>query len=201
MPATKSITLFSVQLRKTSVSLAHAKADQRGARKRATPAYAGGIRASSFKTGGIMKISNLIKCLIILLFIFYDMPVSSALGDKASDSDHAAIFKIMELRAQKIEARLDGIDDATRLKTEELNRRLDILNHAHENAVKDREQFLRRDVYETKMKDIDVFKADISERVTSIESSKITWLAALGIIFIIMQVFLNIYYQKKKVPK
>jgi len=67
----------------------------------------------------------------------------------SEDSEQIAItITRVEERARALEARIDrtenSIDRAVQLARRELERRLDILNHAHEQSLSDRNEFVTK---------------------------------------------------------
>jgi len=78
----------------------------------------------------------------------------------------------------------------------ELERRLELLNHAHEQAVKDREEFVRKPEYDIKMAYYDEWCRGVDKKLTTMETRSVTWTAAIALFFIIVQVALHIWGAK-----
>jgi len=95
--------------------------------------------------------------------------------------------KIMELQVKVIEARLDGMDRAITLQHNALEKRLEALNELRQAVVEDLEDFVRKDVYNDKVKVIDTD----SNRITALETRSIVWTLVLGLILIGIQIFMK----------
>lgn len=96
-----------------------------------------------------------------------------------------------ELCVKKIEARLDGMDEALGLRTRELERRLEGLNELRSEVIKDREQFLRQEVYNIKTSQYDAWVMQTNKRLTVMETRSIVWTAAIAIGFVVIQIILH----------
>jgi hypothetical protein len=80
----------------------------------------------------------------------------------------------------------------------ELQRRLDNLNHAHENMVKDREQLLRIDVHEAFYKEYGVARDEINKKIANIEGRGQATIIILGLLFAALQVALHFWQAAPK---
>ena len=72
--------------------------------------------------------------------------------------------------------------------TLDLERRLEGLNQLRREVQSDREQFVEKKVYDIKTKGYDDWCADISTRITKIETRSVVWTTAIGIFFVIVQI-------------
>jgi len=111
--------------------------------------------------------------------------------DKLCNVKHVALRDIIDLHIKVVETRLAAMDHALDLKTGELNNRLKALNELRAEVVKDREQFVKKDSYDIKIKTYDDWIRLIENRITVIETRSVVWTSALGIFFIIIQIFLH----------
>ena len=115
---------------------------------------------------------------------------------------HQAGRETLELHMRTIEARLNGMDEAIKvradathtalqLKTQEMDRRLEGLNQLRQEVVRDRDQFLKREMYDDKSKSYDTWVAGVNEKLTRMETryeSRITLATAVSILSIVLAV-------------
>ena len=101
------------------------------------------------------------------------------------------------------------LEKALILRTEELDKRLEQMNKFRRDVERDREDFVRKDMFETRIegfnrchesieRNMQIFKdfyqeahSRLAERVTIIETRLITWAAAIAGIFILAQLALK----------
>jgi hypothetical protein len=102
-----------------------------------------------------------------------------------------AIQNLIDGRVGVIEARLSGMDMALELRHADMERRLEGLNQLRTEVVRDREQFVRKDSYDTGHESLRGMIADMTRRVTIIETRSVTWTLALGGAFAIIQMILH----------
>jgi hypothetical protein len=99
--------------------------------------------------------------------------------------------QLHNVTCEKIEDRFSHMDTALTLRTQELERRLEQLNELRKEVTKDRDQFLKKDIYDAKTNFYDNWCSQVSERLTRIETRSVTWTAAVGLIFLIVTVVLQ----------
>ncbi len=103
--------------------------------------------------------------------------------------------KIIELQHAANERALD-------LNTSNINRRLDALNELRASVEKDRSEFVKQDVFDLSVKevksrldstkeDLDIRLRGIETRQSSAESRSITWISAIGLFLLIMEIVLK----------
>lgn len=83
---------------------------------------------------------------------------------------HLTLREIIQLKIENVLIRLEGMDKALVVKTTEMERRLIGLNELRSEVVRDREQFLKKDTYETRILGIDIWIADLNKRVAILET-------------------------------
>ncbi len=76
---------------------------------------------------------------------------------------------------------------------ENTNRRLEALNELREEVTSDREVFVQKDVYEPAHKELSMWKEKTEVRLNTIETRSVTWTAAIGIIFVILQLIIGLF--------
>jgi hypothetical protein len=86
-----------------------------------------------------------------------------------------------------------GTDEATKLAYHELQRRLDVLNHAHENMVKDRELFQSRESFEQFFQDFGKWRDSVNAQLSNQAGRTATWVTVVGIAFLLLQVLLRFW--------
>ena len=124
------------------------------------------------------------------------------------DSNRELRTQIAGMKAL-FDAHMIHIEKALILRTEELNKRLGQMNEFRKDVEKDREDFVRKDMFETRLdgfnrchenieRNMQLFKdfyqeahARLASRVTIIETRLITWAAAITAIFILAQLALK----------
>jgi hypothetical protein len=127
------------------------------------------------------------KLIIFIIVIILVLPISlSSLASNVTLKDYFDI-RIKE-HERRDDVRFQLMDKALQLQQTELERRLEGLNQLRLEVTKDREQFQNKLLSDTKWKDIDVWRQDMSNRVTIIETRSVVWTAALGIFFTLLQI-------------
>jgi hypothetical protein len=75
----------------------------------------------------------------------------------------------LETRINVMEERMRGETIARELQAKEYERRLDVLNHAHEKAVEDRALTVNKEVFQAYTKDEQAWRDSVERRLTLIE--------------------------------
>ena len=100
---------------------------------------------------------------------------------------------------ERLTARLDGMDKALEIKTRELDRRLEGLNELREEVIKDRDQYARREIFNSKVNYYDQWITTASEKLTRLMVDYETRINRAAVISIIARVvsvvaiFINFY--------
>ena len=89
-------------------------------------------------------------------------------------------------REKQLDFRFKAAHDALKTASAELERRLEGLNQLRSEVIKDRELFIKKDIYDTKTAFYDDWCRSVDKSLTKIETRSITWTAAIGIFFIII---------------
>jgi HD superfamily phosphohydrolase len=113
----------------------------------------------------------------------------------AIDSDFKELinekFKGVDIRLNACEklqdTRFDATEKALLLRTADMEGRLEYLNALRTEVTKDRAQFLLRDSYDTAHESLRTNAIDLGRRLTVVETRSITWTAAIGLIFLVVQ--------------
>jgi hypothetical protein len=95
--------------------------------------------------------------------------------------------QICRARHDTINARLAAMDDALRLRTHNLEKRLEVLNELRAEVVRDRDVYLKKEIYDIKTLGYDSWCSTINTRLTVIETRTVVWTTALGIFFIVVE--------------
>ena len=119
------------------------------------------------------------------------MADTNFVDERLCNIKHRANSEKVDLAMEKIDVRLDAMDEALVLRTGELEKRLEGLNQLRADVVKDREQYLRQEVYNIKTAQYDSWITNVNNRLTIIETRAIVWTGALAVIFIIVQLLLH----------
>jgi hypothetical protein len=90
-----------------------------------------------------------------------------------------------------INARLDGMDEAVKTKTTELDRRLAELNQLRAEVTLDRTQFVLRETYDDKIRDLDIWKEKVDSDRTILMTqygNRITVATVISVLSLIVSV-------------
>jgi len=98
------------------------------------------------------------------------------------------------------EQRFEAMDEALRLKSEELSRRLDILNHAHEQAREVQSTYVPREVFEGFVQAFTEYK-DTTNRALILREGRTAGLGlsanvlatVIGLLLVIVGIVLSVY--------
>jgi hypothetical protein len=139
----------------------------------------------------------------------------------ADDRDAYRHIEI-ERRLTALETRLDAMDKANHLAYSELQRRLDVLNHSHEEMVRDKEHYLPREVHEQFydeyrawrdsvnvmwaryvlvdnfsqfFQDFGKWRDIVNDTLSKQSARSATWIAAVGIAFALLQLSLKLIWK------
>lgn len=103
----------------------------------------------------------------------------------------------LNLKIVELEKRLDMLDklrgEALDIKTRELERRFTLLNELRAEVLADREQYLKRELYEVFMATHDTWKADVNKRITIIETRTVVWTATLGLALVVFNLIMQYF--------
>ena len=105
--------------------------------------------------------------------------------------EHCYQEKICIAKHDVIITRFEAMDKAVAARTQDLERRLEGLNQLRQEVIRDRETFLEKKVYDIKTQGYDSWCSDISKRITIIETRSVTWTAAIGLFFVLVQIALH----------
>ena len=79
-----------------------------------------------------------------------------------------------------------------------LEHRLEVLNHAHDQSIQDRADFVKEPEYRAKIKELDNWHVEMGTRLTQSETRSKTWTFAIGAVFTIMQIVIGLLLYLKK---
>jgi hypothetical protein len=86
------------------------------------------------------------------------------------------------------------------LKSKDLENRLHALNELRAEVIRDRMMFLSKETYDIKTAGYDAWCAGIDKKIVTIETKILSWTAALGVFFVLLQLFLN-YFANNSISK
>jgi hypothetical protein len=123
-------------------------------------------------------------------------PTSSKVNDDMPENHSDCINeRVCSTRHEIIQAQLAAMNSALELRTKELDRRLEGLNQLREEVVRDRDQFLRKDVYDVKMEIHDKFMYDSNTRMTRMETRSVVWGSVVAALVILLQLLSHIFWK------
>jgi hypothetical protein len=114
---------------------------------------------------------------------------------KVCNLKHAADERAVDLKIEKLDVRLDAMDKALVIRTAELEARLYVLNQLRADVIRDRDLFVRKDMFDAALGLLNNLKQEyvaahqiLINRVTVIETRSLTWAAVLVVLFGIVEV-------------
>lgn len=87
-----------------------------------------------------------------------------------------------------IEARFVSLEIAQQASEKDLERRLGELNQLRKEVIEDRGRLVTRESYDQTVREWGMWRDTVNTRLTTIETRSITWTAAIGIFFVVVQV-------------
>lgn len=135
-------------------------------------------------------------CVVFLIFTLLGLGSVMAASSSPAPASRNGNYeeRLFESKLDILRARMDGTDEALKIKAAEMERRLEGLNELRKDVVKDRDQFVRKDLNESKVKMID----ELNNRVTIIETRLFVWMSAMAVFFVILQVIVHFWMDSKK---
>jgi uncharacterized protein YhaN len=94
-----------------------------------------------------------------------------------------------------IDQRFQASADARLAAKEDTERRLEALNALRESVEKDRSQFVKGETYDVKTKYYDEWCRMMEARMTSVETKIVTWVAAVALFSVIIQIVLRLVWK------
>ncbi len=95
---------------------------------------------------------------------------------------------LLQAQQRRVEEHFDMINRALEKSEYELNRRLSALNELRNEVLSDRGQFIQANACKITHKDLDNWRTLMNEKVTIIETRSLTWMAALAVFFILVNI-------------
>ena len=131
--------------------------------------------------------------------------MADSYDERICKAKHSGEKDRLDLCIKGIEARLSGMDEAIKvradathtalqLKTAEMDRRLEGLNLLRQEVVKDRDQFLKKEMYDDKVKGYDTWMASVNVALTKMETryegriTATTWISVLSLLMAIVSI-------------
>jgi hypothetical protein len=105
--------------------------------------------------------------------------------------------KLISAQEKEFAGRSDAVEKALYLARDNIERRLDALNLLRTEVIQDRSQFVQSNLYESHMRESAIWRSAVSDRLTRIETRAVTWTAAIGMFFLIVNVTLYIFFKGK----
>ena len=112
-----------------------------------------------------------------------------------------SIEKKLSITMESIKNRIDSIDRATVLQANELDRRLDILNGHQAELKADRDQFVRIDRYDDRMRILDAWVDEAKIKLNTLTNeheqkiSKANWIAIFAIFISTISATLHFFFK------
>lgn len=94
-------------------------------------------------------------------------------------------------REKQQELHFNLIQEALKLSSSNLEKRLETLNELRQSVEKDRVEFVRQETYNIKTTFYDNWCRGVDYKLTQIETSQRTWIIAIGVFFTVLQIVLK----------
>ena len=105
--------------------------------------------------------------------------------------EHAVIEQRVHELEKRIALQVALAERALVTQATEYERRLTALNHAHEDAIKERGRVLPREMFEAFTKEYDEFRASTAVRLQEIATRASTWTVAIGLFTVLMSILIQ----------
>jgi hypothetical protein len=113
--------------------------------------------------------------------------------DREQEKERGLTVEKLERLREVLIARFDAMDKAHGVAYTELQRRLDMLNHAHEEMVRDKEHFQSREGFQQFFEDYGKWRDSVNNTLSNQAGRTATWAIAIGIVFAILQILLRFW--------
>ena len=90
-------------------------------------------------------------------------------------------------------AETESRDKARDIQAMELSRRLDDLNHAHQNAEKDKQAFLTKATYEAFLKGFESWSREVNTYMSNQQGRTAAYVSIVGIVILLIGVLLKFW--------
>ena len=100
--------------------------------------------------------------------------------------------EVVHLR-ELMDERFKALSKANDLAYLELQRRLDVLNHAHENMVRDRTDFLTIDTHNRFYAEFTKWKDEMNKAISNIQGRAAATVVIIGFVFALLQIALRFW--------
>jgi len=118
--------------------------------------------------------------------------MSPEISEATCEERRATLERYFEQRIryerELVEQRFTAQEHALDLKSSEVERRLEGLNHAHAIAEAERTRVLSREMFDSFKVDYDAFKLETAKQLSAISTRSVTWTAAIGIIITVLTI-------------
>jgi hypothetical protein len=104
-----------------------------------------------------------------------------------------SIIQSVELKLQNVYTRLASMDREIVAKATDTERRLLTLNELRKEVIEDRGVLVTVDVFHAQIDRLNGMLTNFERRLTIIETRAITWTAAIGVFFVILQIALRFW--------
>jgi len=106
---------------------------------------------------------------------------------------HDTMDNLTKERFATIRERFEGNDKALKILADQMERRLEALNELRSEVTKDREDLVQKRVYDIQVQQYNTSVENFARRLTIIETRSVTWTAALGTLFLLVQLILHFW--------
>ncbi len=115
-----------------------------------------------------------------------------------SESDNTVTLKeylcaLLEQQEARMGLRFDAMDKALEIANRELSLRLERLNELREEVTRDRASFVKIGICSGHHENLQKWQDTVNRKLTVLETRSITWTAAVGVFFLILNVVMKYY--------
>jgi len=140
--------------------------------------------------------TSIIKVIIIFFVIISLTPVASSADEIVTLRSYVEM--LISERTKHLETKFTSSEIAVKIAGDNLQRELEKLNELRQEVVKDRSMFITVSLFDSKIDAIHKDVQELKERQTATETRAATWMVAIGIFFVIVQIAINFLIRKKE---
>jgi hypothetical protein len=94
--------------------------------------------------------------------------------------------RILEEREKQMNQRFESVSKILEATAKELAHRLEVLNHAHDQQIEDRNELVKKSEYDIKTSFYDEWCRGVDAALTEMRTKSVTWTLAIGLFITIV---------------
>jgi len=114
----------------------------------------------------------------------------ASMNHERIETTEKQLRELVGYEKELLKVRLEALDKALDVAAKELSRRLDVLNHAHEQSLTDRATFVNGQVYESNQKDWNKWRDEVNGQLNNAAGRSAVWASVSSVVvgFIVLLV-------------